>query len=43
MVAVWKVAARLKKQNVEKGLGKTRESVGVDEISDAVACTLRNN
>jgi hypothetical protein len=43
MVAVWKVATRqpvLKKQDVEKGLGKTRKSVEVDEISEAAA--LRN-
>jgi hypothetical protein len=45
MVAVWKAATRqpiLKKQDVEKGLGKTRKSVDVDKISGAVACTLRN-
>ena len=45
MVAVWKAATRQpisKRQDVEKGLGKTRKSVDVDEISGGVACTLRN-
>ena len=45
MVAVWKAATRQpisKRQDVEKGLGKTRKSVDVDKISGGVACTLRN-